>query len=612
MSTDNIQDFDFCSKTDLTNCVIGLSNVMMKQFELFEEIRSNQSRQIEIMEITNKMLMSDNLQEASEVVLKELCTRMGFTFGVIKFFDFNMDNFLDIKSIYCPDNDNFCLSEMTKPFSKVLKKEMIERIFANNKILSIEDVKKYNDSQGILQKLQSIGAKSALLVPIFYHNSPTAIILLVNNKKKVSISDNEHKTLKTILPRLSMGLSLFKLNDDYKKSFEIEIGLRDIISQIRNIKDSDGIFDVVMKYLLDVLDVDGAVRFFVDENDKYKITNIISKDPVNLEGVQKTGVIVKIFRDISQEKIVISDDVKQDLLSEEMKKFLLDRKVLAFMSYPNFKNPAAYKKFEDIGFLAVYSKKPRTWLSDEIHWFSLIIDTVSIVYSEMKQKLELEETRKNFVMALTHDLKAPIIAVQKALEVIMDKYKDIPFLEHLQEIYKTNTDLINMTNNLLSVYHYESFEYSLFLEKTDIKQIITEALNLWRYLCDEKNCKFTLKINQDLPMVYVDRREIKRVFSNLISNAVKHAGNNTEITIGIKNKQKELEIYVKDNGEGISKEDAANIFNRYFSHKREIGTGLGLFIVKQIVEAHKGKIWLDTALKKGTAFYFTIPVPQSD
>ena len=99
-----------------------------------------------------------------------------------------------------------------------------------------------------------------------------------------------------------------------------------------------------------------------------------------------------------------------------------------------------------------------------------------------------------------------------------------------------------------------------------------------------------------------------RVFSNLIGNAIKHTRKGTQINISASRKDRFIKFAIQDNGEGIPKEQINMIFQRYPMEKRKIGTGLGLYLSKQIVEAHAGKIWFETKEGVGTTFYFTLPI----
>ena len=165
-----------------------------------------------------------------------------------------------------------------------------------------------------------------------------------------------------------------------------------------------------------------------------------------------------------------------------IKQVLVGSGINSRVFYPNIGNYELLKKYEEEGFLLIYTNKKRVWTSDELYWISLIYDTVSLAYSDLKKRLVLEETKNNFVLSLTHDLKAPLLAEQKSLEMIIDNNGDVSFLNQLVEIKKMNTELIKMINDLLSVYHYEHFEYKLFIEKTDIKKLIAESIQMWKYL----------------------------------------------------------------------------------------------------------------------------------
>ena len=112
----------------------------------------------------------------------------------------------------------------------------------------------------------------------------------------------------------------------------------------------------------------------------------------------------------------------------------------------------------------------------------------------------------------------------------------------------------------------------------------------------------------NLPLINIDRGEISRVFSNLVGNAIKHTKKGTQIKISAFVKDNCIQFAIQDNGEGISREHINKIFQRYPVEKRKIGTGLGLYLSKQIIEAHKGEIWFETEEGVGTTFFFTLPV----
>jgi signal transduction histidine kinase len=146
----------------------------------------------------------------------------------------------------------------------------------------------------------------------------------------------------------------------------------------------------------------------------------------------------------------------------------------------------------------------------------------------------------------------------------------------------------------------------------DIEDILDEISQDFRFRLEERNV--ILSIYKPLPKPYGDRERIKQVFENLISNAVKFMGNNDNchIEVGVVNGIQEEHFtgfYVRDNGIGIDKKYFGNIF-QIFHRLNDIdteGTGVGLTIVKKIIEHHGGRIWIDSAVGRGSTFYFTLP-----
>lgn len=606
MNFDDIENQKICNSKELAYSSVSLSKIMLRQMELFDCLLKKYKGRIEVLEILNTMLFVDNLKEASDILLRNLCKKMYFQSGIIKFFDANSGNFMDIGSVYCKSGNPDCINELSKPFGEKMEMYLKKEVFEKNKILMIDDIREGVGSVSVLQKLYSLKANKAVFIPVSYHQQPIALIFLAG-EECFEHDSLFRENIFSLLPRISVALSLFRLNDRYKKTLEIESDIKDILSQVQTLSEPYGIFDIAMKYILDAFDVDGVLRLTVRGDESYELKNVISRESFDYNKFPRTGKFQKPLIDVSKEKFLFMNDVQRDIMTWNIKQILVDSGINSIVFYPNIGNYELLKKYEDEGFLLIYTNKKRVWTSDELYWISLIYDTISLAYSDLKKRFVIEETKNNFVLSLTHDLKAPLLAEQKALEMIIDNNGDVSFINQLVEIQKMNSELIKMINDLLSVYHYENFEYKLFIEKTDIKKLIAESIQMWKYLCAEKKCRFSVNAPKHVADVYVDRREIKRIFSNLISNAIKHCGEGVKIVVGIEEKADELEISVKDNGPGISPEDIKHIFTRYYTKKREVGNGLGLFIAKQIIEAHHGNIRVESTAGKGTVFYFTLP-----
>ena len=148
------------------------------------------------------------------------------------------------------------------------------------------------------------------------------------------------------------------------------------------------------------------------------------------------------------------------------------------------------------------------------------------------------------------------------------------------------------------------------MEDSNVYRVIGEALDVMRVQIQKRGLQLEIKGDKIPKMIEFDSEKIKQVLINLISNAVKFTEKG-KITIAIKDNKNDVQVSVKDTGVGIEKEDFEKVFDKFKQIdnklKTEKGSGLGMPIAKGIVEAHGGKIWLESELGKGTTFYFTLP-----
>ncbi len=237
---------------------------------------------------------------------------------------------------------------------------------------------------------------------------------------------------------------------------------------------------------------------------------------------------------------------------------------------------------------------------------------VGVIRDVSKQK-ETERLRDDFIATLTHDLRTPLLAAIQTLKFFLDGSLG-PVEEKqgvlLSTMLQSNEDLLGLVNALLEVYRFESGKLTLCKTNFAVKDLITQCYDELKPLADKKNITFKLECDiDDQTEILADKSEIKRVMINLCGNAVNYTNKNGEIKIIAKVQSGDLIFSVVDNGNGIPQEDIPSLFNRFSqgtSRKRSTGTGLGLYLSRQIVEAHGGKIWLDSKLNKGSEFTFLL------
>ena len=250
------------------------------------------------------------------------------------------------------------------------------------------------------------------------------------------------------------------------------------------------------------------------------------------------------------------------------------------------------------------------------------------VRSLLRLKHSIDEQRKmtlqreDFVSRLTHDLRTPLVAADRMLHFFLQEVFCTISPEMKQAInmmIRSNQNLLEMVNTLLEVYRFEAGKKSLNYESCDLTQIATEVVGELSPLAVEKNLILKLdthELNQtgnNGGIVNGDRLELRRVFNNLIANAIKFTDTGSiEVrifqTLSPTNHPSQIIIEVQDTGYGIAAEDQGTIFERFRQGRnKRSGSGLGLHLSQCIVEAHGGKIELSSELGKGSTFTVKLP-----
>lgn len=235
------------------------------------------------------------------------------------------------------------------------------------------------------------------------------------------------------------------------------------------------------------------------------------------------------------------------------------------------------------------------------------------VIRDIRAQKEMERLRDDFVVTLTHDLRTPLLAAIQTLKFFLDG--SLGQLEDKQKVLlstmqKSNEDLLGLVNALLEVYKYEAGKLDLCKTNFLLKDLVTQCFKELEQLAKNKNIEFNLNFNsEDNLTINADRGEIRRVITNLCGNAINYTNLGGKINIEVREQEGDVIFSVTDNGNGIPAEDIPHLFKRFSqgtSKKRSTGTGLGLYLSRQIVEAHGGKIWLESKINKGSEFSFLL------
>ena len=238
-------------------------------------------------------------------------------------------------------------------------------------------------------------------------------------------------------------------------------------------------------------------------------------------------------------------------------------------------------------------------------------------FNEMSSRLRKEERmRSDFISMLSHEIRTPLTSIRESVNMIREEVmgpinsRQEKFLEIAGSEISRISDLLS---HLMQASRLEPGLLNMQLEPIDPHTFVSECTNSIKLAAEAKNIDLHIQVPPQLPPIVGDRKQLQQAMLNYLSNAVKFSEPDTRVTTGVTQDQanNRLSFFVKDNGPGILDEDQAFLFNKYYRGQRERerleGVGLGLSIVKNIVESHHGTVWVNSQVGKGSTFGFTLP-----
>ncbi|MBN1384346.1 MAG: response regulator [Elusimicrobia bacterium] len=240
---------------------------------------------------------------------------------------------------------------------------------------------------------------------------------------------------------------------------------------------------------------------------------------------------------------------------------------------------------------------------------------ISMIIRDITQEKKIDRMKSEFVSNVSHELRTPLTSVKGAVELVLGGSEG-PVSDSQRElltIVKNNTlRLIKLISDLLDLSKIESGRIEMEIMPRNIIDIIKNTISEIKSLADQKQITLSFNSPEQLPEVCCDEDRIKQVLINIIGNAIKFTPAKKSIVISVEENKEELQINITDTGMGIAEEHVDMVFEKFkqvdsSSTRSAGGTGLGLPITKSIIEAHKGRIWVESELGKGSTFSFTLP-----
>jgi signal transduction histidine kinase len=236
------------------------------------------------------------------------------------------------------------------------------------------------------------------------------------------------------------------------------------------------------------------------------------------------------------------------------------------------------------------------------------------VFRDISERTRLEHLREDLTFMIYHDLRAPLANVTyslEALEQLLPEQEDEAARSVIDIAARSTERIKRLTDSLLDIQRLEAGQALAKLTLTSVTDLVQESIETVRSIAESKEQEIQLSVDRSLPQVKVDSEMIQRVIINLIENAIKFNGRGGEITVGARRDGEWMQFWVQDHGPGIPPEDQGKIFNKFARLSSQTqGFGLGLAFCQLAVEAHGGRIWVESEEGSGATFYFSLPAVQ--
>jgi len=238
-----------------------------------------------------------------------------------------------------------------------------------------------------------------------------------------------------------------------------------------------------------------------------------------------------------------------------------------------------------------------------------------LVLHDISELRRLERVRQDFVANVSHEFRTPLTAIQGFAETLLGGALEDPAnREHFVEIIREHAArLARLTEDLLKLSRIEAGKLDLEFRPVSVYQLVQSCVETVRFKAARKELTLEIHIPEGLPSVQGDSNGLQEVLQNLLDNAVQYTPSGGRLEVSASNQGETVQVTVSDTGIGIPQAEQERIFERFYrvdaARSREAGgTGLGLSIARHIVEAHDGRLWVESAVGEGSHFHFNIPV----
>ncbi|MEJ2613664.1 MAG: ATP-binding protein [Ignavibacteriaceae bacterium] len=396
--------------------------------------------------------------------------------------------------------------------------------------------------------------------------------------------------------------------------------LNEIAVAARKATDIDQMLNIIVQKSIVALNAEQGSILLVTQNENDPFTTYIRQDDTSkLRHKYHIGSNITGWVLLNKEPLVIenlatdkrfhaSEDEKNEIHSVLCVPMWFEGKIMGLMIVVNKKDKMHFEE-NDLTLLSIISVQA----SQLIKNLQLQEETFQ-KRKETEKLLELDRIKTDFFTNISHEFRTPLTLIIGPLEKLMDNDQVESVQREYNLIHKNAKKLLSLINQLLDLSSIDAGKMKLEVENFDFINFIKGILASFQSLAENKHIKLEFHSDKENLELYIDKDKMEKIINNLLSNALKFSGENGHISVSVFKKDSKVEISVEDDGIGIAEQDIKNIFNRFYKAKSssiQEGTGIGLALVKELVEMHYGTITVKSRINEGTQFHIEIPQQEA-
>ena len=488
---------------------------------------------------------------------------------------------------------------------------------------------------------QQLGIRSTLVVPLISHQELMAVLALHQRSEPYFWQDDEVQLVVMVADQAALALSQARAYEQVRALATQQALINTITTAIRSTLDPQEIFTAITQQLGQALQVDGcALSLWREEDEFVQCVGLYDGISAQVMGAEEPGEMGSwnnhntsrlsnqstTSNQLPQSIVPIAGNpVLQQLVNTQQPVVINDLKLHAELNGFDLplRKPARallvvplLSDGKIIGSITLrQTYRPRNWLPSEIGLAQAVASQAAIavqqsrLYQKTRQQterlMELDRQKTEFFQNVSHEFRTPLTLMIGPLESVVEHKKDLPY-EQSAIALRNSRRLLRLVNQLLDLQRLDAGRMQASFRPCNLVEFVNQIVETFRPYCEKKSIKISTQLTS-CASVYIDMEKFDKVLYNLLSNAMKftHAGGS--ISVKVEPAGDHVQLQVTDSGIGIRKEQIPHLFERFRQAEGSVnrsheGSGLGLALVKELVELHGGQISVESVYSKGTTF----------